>query len=100
MPAEFVARRQEVVGKLRTLETQVKTITDFLSNADNVKLLKQDKAQNQAFLASEFNIGAWGVCVGGGGGIGVACACCCWRGVLGGRWAAGEGREGGPAARR
>lgn len=60
VPPEFVARRQEVVGKLRTLETQVKTITDFLSNADNVKLLKQDKAQNQAFLASEFNIG---VCV-------------------------------------
>lgn len=57
VPDSLVARRQEVVNKLRTLEGQVKTITDFLSNADNVRLLKQDKTQNQAFLQSEFGIG-------------------------------------------
>lgn len=63
VPDSLVARRQEVVNKLRTLEGQVKTITDFLSNADNVRLLKQDKTQNQAFLQSEFGIGeALGSC--------------------------------------
>lgn len=40
------------------LEGQVKPITDFLSAEDNIKLLKQDKTQNQAFLEREFGIGA------------------------------------------
>ena len=51
-------RRGEVVNRLRTLEAEVKPITDFLSNADSVKMLKQDKSQNQAFLQAEFGIRA------------------------------------------
>lgn len=48
---------------------QVKPITEFLSNEDNVKLLKQDKAQNMAFLQKEFGIGARaGRTLGGRGG--------------------------------
>ncbi|WP_289490507.1 hypothetical protein, partial [Klebsiella pneumoniae] len=35
----------------------VKPITDFLSDEDHVKLLKQDKTQNQTFLQKEFGIG-------------------------------------------
>jgi len=52
-----VNRRVEVVQRLRTLEAQVKPITEFLSNEENVKLLKQDKTQNMSFLQKEFNIG-------------------------------------------
>jgi hypothetical protein len=58
VPASLAQRRAEVVARLKTLEAQVKPITEFLSNEDNVKLLKQDKAQNMAFLSKEFNIGA------------------------------------------
>ncbi|KDD74800.1 eIF3 subunit 6 N terminal domain-containing protein [Helicosporidium sp. ATCC 50920] len=57
VPASLVTRRAEVVSRLKTLEAQVKPITDFLSAENNVKLLKQDKTQNQAFLAREFGIG-------------------------------------------
>ena len=48
---------------------QVRPITDFLSNEEHVKLLKQDKAQNQAFLLKEFQIGE-GARAGVGGGAG------------------------------
>ncbi|KAK2077099.1 hypothetical protein QBZ16_004733 [Prototheca wickerhamii] len=58
VPEQFVTRRGEVVNRLRTLEAEVKPITDFLSNADSVKMLKQDKSQNQAFLQAEFGIRA------------------------------------------
>ncbi|GAB4815184.1 hypothetical protein N2152v2_002230 [Parachlorella kessleri] len=58
VPPALAARRSEVVARLKTLESQVKPITEFLSNEDNVKLLKQDKAQNMAFLQKEFSIGA------------------------------------------
>lgn len=58
VPDSLRARRVEVVTKLKSLEAAVRPITDFLSNEDNVKLLKQDKAQNQAFLLKEFQIGA------------------------------------------
>ena len=44
--------------RLKGLEAAVKPITEFLSNEDNVKLLKQDKTQNMAFLQKEFGIGA------------------------------------------
>ena len=57
MPPALAQRRAEVVSRLKTLESQVKPITEFLSNEDNVKLLKQDKAQNMAFLQKEFSIG-------------------------------------------
>lgn len=57
VPESLLQRRAEVVDKLKTLEAQVKPITEFLSNEDNVKLLKQDKAQNMAFLQKEFGIG-------------------------------------------
>lgn len=57
VPEALVARRKEVVDKLRALEQQVKPITDFLSSEDNVKLLKSDKTQNMAFLQREFSIG-------------------------------------------
>ena len=52
-----MARRADVVSRLRTLESQVKPVTDFLSKEENVKLLKQDKGQNMAFLQKEFGIG-------------------------------------------
>ncbi|KAL4450235.1 hypothetical protein ABPG77_010904 [Micractinium sp. CCAP 211/92] len=57
VPEALVARRSDVVSRLKNLEAAVRPITDFLSNEENVKLLKQDKTQNQAFLQKEFNIG-------------------------------------------
>ena len=57
VPDSLVARRRDVVAKLRALESSVRPVTDFLSNEENVKLLKQDKTQNQAFLQREFGIG-------------------------------------------
>lgn len=61
VPESLVARRSDVVARLKSLDAAVRPITEFLSNEDNVKLLKQDKTQNQAFLQKEFNIGGWGV---------------------------------------
>ena len=58
VPDSLRARRVEVVTRLKGLEAAVKPITEFLSNEDNVKLLKQDKTQNMAFLQKEFGIGA------------------------------------------
>ena len=58
VPEALVSRRSEVVQKLKVLESQVKPVTDFLSNEENVKLLKQDKTQNMTFLQKEFGIGA------------------------------------------
>lgn len=58
IPQSLVDRRKEVVGRLRSLEDQVKPITEFLSDEANVKLLKQDKTQNMAFLQREFGIGS------------------------------------------
>lgn len=58
VPESLRQRRGEVVAKLKSLEGAVKPITDFLSNEENVKLLKQDKTQNMTFLQKEFNIGA------------------------------------------
>lgn len=58
VPESLRARRGEVVARLKSLEAAVKPVTDFLSNEDNVKLLKQDKTQNMAFLQKEFGIGA------------------------------------------
>jgi translation initiation factor 3 subunit E len=57
VPQSLLQRRAEVVRKLKTLEAQVKPIIEFLSNEDNVKLLKADKGQNMAFLQKEFGIG-------------------------------------------
>jgi translation initiation factor 3 subunit E len=57
VPESLTKRRSEVVSKLKALESQVKPITEFLSNEDHVKLLKQDKTQNMAFLQKEFGIG-------------------------------------------
>lgn len=57
VPESLVQRRAEVVQRLRTLDAQVKPITEFLSNEENVKLLKQDKTQNMTFLQKEFSIG-------------------------------------------
>ncbi|EFN52550.1 hypothetical protein CHLNCDRAFT_138996 [Chlorella variabilis] len=57
VPESLRQRRGEVVAKLKSLEGAVKPITDFLSNEENVKLLKQDKTQNMTFLQKEFNIG-------------------------------------------
>ena len=57
VPESLRQRRVEVVAKLKSLESAVKPITDFLSNEENVKLLKQDKTQNMAVLQKEFNIG-------------------------------------------
>lgn len=57
VPEHLVRRRNEVVQRLKALEGQVKPITEFLSNEENVKLLKQDKTQNMAFLQKEFDIG-------------------------------------------
>ena len=57
MPESLVSRRSEVVQRLKALEVQVKPVTDFLSNEENVKLLKQDKTQNMTFLQKEFGIG-------------------------------------------
>lgn len=68
MPESLRARRVDVVAKLKSLESAVRPITDFLSKDENVKLLKQDKVQNQAFLLKEFQIGAClegGACGGG-----------------------------------
>ena len=65
VPDSLRARRVEVVTRLKGLEAAVKPITEFLSNEDNVKLLKQDKTQNMAFLQKEFGIGA---CCGQAGG--------------------------------
>lgn len=42
---------------MKALDAQVRPVTDFLSNEDNVKLLKQDKTQNMTFLQKEFSIG-------------------------------------------
>lgn len=58
VPESLVKRRTEVVDRLKSLEAKVKPITEFLSNEDNIKLLKQDKTQNLAFLQGEFGIGA------------------------------------------
>jgi translation initiation factor 3 subunit E len=58
VPDHLAARRGEVVARLRELEARVRPVTEFLSNEGNVKLLKQDKAQNLAFLHREFGIGA------------------------------------------
>ncbi len=58
VPESLRQRRVEVVARLKSLEGAVKPITDFLSNEENVKLLKQDKTQNMTFLQKEFNIGA------------------------------------------
>jgi translation initiation factor 3 subunit E len=57
VPESLLQRRVDVVSKLKSLESAVKPITEFLSNEDNVNLLKQDKTQNQAFLLKEFQIG-------------------------------------------
>ncbi|KAL4421607.1 hypothetical protein ABPG75_010898 [Micractinium tetrahymenae] len=57
VPEALVARRSDVVSRLKSLESAVRPITEFLSNEENVKLLKQDKTQNQAFLQKEFSIG-------------------------------------------
>ena len=82
----------EVVSKLTSLEAALQPITDFLSNEENVKLLKQDKTQNMAFLQKEFNIGAcavacsgWQLGAGGqaGGQQATSSGCVCR-----GRWAA------------
>jgi translation initiation factor 3 subunit E len=56
VPPSLIQRRNDVVNRLRTLEAQVKPITEFLTEA-NVKLLKQDKTQNMTFLQREFGIG-------------------------------------------
>ena len=63
VPESLVVRRREVVDKLRSLEQQVKPITDFLSSEENVRLLKSDKTQNMTFLQKEFNIGAEAACL-------------------------------------
>lgn len=65
-----MARRTDVVARLKSLEAAVRPITEFLSNEENVKLLKQDKTQNQAFLQKEFNIGGWGWVAAGDGAAG------------------------------
>ncbi|KAI3430214.1 hypothetical protein D9Q98_004812 [Chlorella vulgaris] len=57
VPESLRQRRVEVVARLKSLEAAVKPITEFLSEEGNVKLLKQDKAQNMAFLQKEFGIG-------------------------------------------
>ena len=59
VPESLRARRVEVVSRLKSLEGAVRPITEFLSNEENVKLLKQDKTQNQTFLQKEFGIGGW-----------------------------------------
>lgn len=47
-----------MLAKLAGLKDQVKPITEFLSNDEQVKMLKQDRTQNMVFLQNEFNIGA------------------------------------------
>jgi hypothetical protein len=62
VPESLRQRRVEVVARLKSLEAAVKPITEFLSEEGNVKLLKQDKAQNMAFLQKEFGIGEFVQC--------------------------------------
>ncbi len=86
-----MARRSDVVSRLKNLEAAVRPITEFLSNEENVKLLKQDKTQNQAFLQKEFNIGGrgWSFC-------GPACPLPCPLARPAGRWLKGAGPGEGP----
>jgi translation initiation factor 3 subunit E len=57
VPESLAHRRADVVKRLTSLTTQVKAITDFLSNEEAVNFLKQDKTQNMAFLQREYSIG-------------------------------------------
>jgi translation initiation factor 3 subunit E len=57
VPEALIQRRGEVVARLHSLESSVKAVTEFMSNDENVKLLKTDKGQNLAFLQKEYGIG-------------------------------------------
>ena len=57
VPEHLQKRKEEVLATLRELKDKVTPIVDFLSKAENVKLLKSDRAQNMSFLQNEFQIG-------------------------------------------
>ncbi|KAK9810213.1 hypothetical protein WJX72_006728 [[Myrmecia] bisecta] len=56
-PQSMKERRSEVVANLKRLQASAETITQFLSNEQAVKQLKQDKGYNLQFLQQEFQIG-------------------------------------------
>jgi translation initiation factor 3 subunit E len=57
VPEHLKKRKEEVLATLAELKEKVTPIVNFLSKAENVKLLKSDRAHNLSFLQNEFQIG-------------------------------------------
>lgn len=57
VPADMMARRAEVVSDLRRLEKEARPIIHFLSDPNNVRTLRLDKALNLRFLEENYQIG-------------------------------------------
>jgi translation initiation factor 3 subunit E len=57
VPADMVARRSEVVARLRTLEEAAAPLVAFLSNQQTVQELRPDKQYNIHMLQERYQIG-------------------------------------------
>ncbi|MBW0497644.1 hypothetical protein O181_037359 [Austropuccinia psidii MF-1] len=56
IPQEFTQREQQVMNKLDTLQASVEQIMQVISTPEVVAALRQDKAQNLAYLEKEHNV--------------------------------------------